>query len=184
MTYATPLTVSQVQTAQAQALSVSNSASTVIGSNKFVFFAAFDGTNNDRSNPALASDTQMTNVGVLEQLVFRGNSSNPNVQTGYYPGPGTPAAQSLAFPDSTGGAGIGQVLPNAQMRATANQAYADFKEKALNWLAADPNRSAADITTAVVGFSRGGPTGKRGLVNAAPVARCPPRLGCRFAGLS
>ncbi len=54
MTYATPLTTAQIQTAQSQAQSIANSATTVIGSNKFVFFAAFDGTNNDRSNPLVA----------------------------------------------------------------------------------------------------------------------------------
>ena len=85
MTYTTQLTAAQVQTAQYQAQSIADSATTVIGSNKFVFFAAFDGTNNDRSNPALAGDTQSTNIGVLEQLVFRGNASNGNVQTGYIP---------------------------------------------------------------------------------------------------
>lgn len=50
MTYATQLTSAQVQPAQSQAQTVANSATTVIGSDRFVFFAAFDGTNNDRSN--------------------------------------------------------------------------------------------------------------------------------------
>ena len=60
MTYSTPLTAAQVQIARSQAQSVASSATSVIGSNKFVFFATFDGTNNDRSNPATAGDSQMT----------------------------------------------------------------------------------------------------------------------------
>ena len=158
MTYPTPLTTTQVQAAQSQAQTVANSTTTVIGSNKFVFFAAFDGSNNDRNNLAIARDTQSTNVGVLEDLVQRGNSSSDNVQTRYYEGVGTPSAQTLVT-GSANGAGIGQVLPTQQMQAIANRAYDDFKEKALNWLAADPSRSAADITTSIVGFSRGAPTG-------------------------
>lgn len=73
MTYATPLTAAQVQAAQTQATAIANSANIAIGSNKFVFFAAFDGTNNDRTNPALAQDTQMTSVGVLGDMFRRGN---------------------------------------------------------------------------------------------------------------
>ena len=158
MTYAVPLPTTQVQAAQSQALTVANSATTVIGSNKFVFFAAFDGTNNDRNNPSLAGDRQMTNVGVLEDLVQRGNSLSANVQTRYYEGVGTSTAQALVT-GGTDGAGAGQFLPTQQMQAIADRAYDDFKEKALNWLAADPSRSAADITTSIVGFSRGAPTG-------------------------
>lgn len=184
MTYETALTAIQVQAAQSQAQSIANSANsanTVIGSNKFVFFAAFDGINNDRSNPASAGDTQVTNVGVLEQLVFRGNPSNGNIQTGYYEGAGTPAAQTLVT-GGTGGAGGGQVLPTQQMQAIANKAYVDFQREARDWLAADPTRSLADITTSIVGFSRGAPTGvifsqliaERGLTAADGTVLIPP----------
>jgi len=158
MTYTTQLTTAQIQAAQAQAQSIANSATTAVSNKTFVFVAAFDGTNNDRTNLTLAGDAQSTSVGVLEQLVFRGNPSNGNVQTGYYAGPGTPAAQSLVT-GSTVGAGIGQVLPRQHMLATANKAYEDFQREARDWLVADPSRSPADITTSVVGFSRGAPTG-------------------------
>jgi hypothetical protein len=158
MTYPTTLNAAQVIAAQSQAQSIASSATNVIGSNKFVFFAAFDGTNNDRSNPALAGDTQSTNVGVLEQMVRFGNASNGNVQSGYYAGPGTPSAQVLVT-GSTTGAGLGQFFPTQQMQAIANQAYIDFQREARDWLAADPTRSPADITTAITGFSRGAPTG-------------------------
>ena len=49
MTYATALTASQIQSAQAQSQNIANSANTVIGGGKFVYFAAFDGTNKERN---------------------------------------------------------------------------------------------------------------------------------------
>ena len=54
MTYTTQMTAAQIQAAQAQAQSIANSATTAVSNKTFVFVAAFDGTNNDRNNPALA----------------------------------------------------------------------------------------------------------------------------------
>jgi hypothetical protein len=57
-----------------------------ITSNKFVFFAAFDGTNNNRANLAVSGSKQDTNVAQLATQVD--NSGNPNVIAKYYQGPG------------------------------------------------------------------------------------------------
>ena len=65
----TTLTDTQLQTAQNQAAQIASSSTETISANKFVFFAAFDGTNNDRSDPKIAGNTQSTNVGQMADQV-------------------------------------------------------------------------------------------------------------------
>lgn len=108
----------------------------------FVFFAAFDGTNNDMND--LAGDAQCTNVGQLWRQFEAVIGAQPNLGGQYYPGLGTrgqPTAETW--------------LPSAvteQVRKTAEQAYGDFKDQATLWLRDHPTGQACAV---IVGFSRG-----------------------------
>lgn len=55
---------------------------------KFVFFAAFDGTNNDKDNLRLSGDPYPTNVANLHKQAEEASPSNGNLQARYYPGVG------------------------------------------------------------------------------------------------
>jgi hypothetical protein len=143
----TPLSASEVQTLRTQTTQIGASSTPTIRPNQFVFFAAFDGTNNIRTNPAIAGDTQTTNVGQMWGQYESGRGSNRNAGGNYYPGPGTPGTRLGSSVLS------GEVTGN--IRETAEKAYRDFSLEAQRWLAADPSRSPSDITTAITGFSRG-----------------------------
>lgn len=127
-----------------------------------MFYAAFDGTNNDRNNLALSRTTQSTAVGLLEQKVREG-SIGENVATKYYPGLGTEgtATGSSALPEAV----------TAQSLATAEQAYGDMALAAGAWSKTNPD---GQVSVMSVSFSRGGATDvafkqivyERGLVTA------------------
>lgn len=78
----------------------SASASALITPDKFVFFACFDGTNNDRENLSTAQDYIKTNVAAIELLAA--SSGNANLESRYYPGPGTAGTLTRLLPKSTG----------------------------------------------------------------------------------
>lgn len=60
------LTQSQVEQAQSQAQAIANSATQTISKNQFVFFAAFDGTNNNANDPSsIPAGERTTNVAQL-----------------------------------------------------------------------------------------------------------------------
>ena len=117
------LSTAEVQAAQSRANQIGGSASQAITPNKFVYFAAFDGTNNIRTNPAYSNDAQSTNVGQIWGQYDAARGSNPNLSGIYFPGPGTP-----------GTAAGSSVLPMSQMQATAQNAYNDFSRQARAWL--------------------------------------------------
>lgn len=143
MPIAGQLTKEQVSQNVSQSLKIRQSADPdAIAKDRFVFFAAFDGTNNDKEN--LSQDSLKTNVAVLSELVDMARTDNRNLDSAYYPGPGTAAAiaGSAALPSAV----------TAEAIATAKKAYDDFSQKAAKWLAANP---AGSVTTAVTSFSRG-----------------------------
>ena len=91
-----------IATAQTQAAAIASAAQVAtIKANQFVFFAAFDGPNN---NVLRSGSLQDTNVAQLETQIKEAStgSNNENVRTGYYPGPGTGDVldPSAAFPTS------------------------------------------------------------------------------------
>lgn len=107
----------------------------------FVYFAAFDGTNNDRDN---ADSIQNTNVVQLFDQVESAAASNPNLRAGYYAGPGTKGTLSKsAWLDTA---------VTQQVIDTAEKARADFALAASAWLKA--HRGGA-VTSVVAAFSRG-----------------------------
>jgi hypothetical protein len=114
------------------------SAAQQLSNDQFAFFAAFDGTNNDRDNAPAGE--QSTNVWQLfQQVAITGNQ-----KTGYYPGPGTSAAlrHSSWLPSA-----VTQQVINA-----AEQAYGEFAEYASAWVKAHPNKP---VSIALNSFSRG-----------------------------
>jgi len=106
----------------------------------FVFFAAFDGTNNDKDD--LAGDAYCTNVGQLWQQY--GADRPDNLQGGYYPGLGTngrPTRETWMSSAVTVG-----------IIESAKKAYIDYARAASSWLAAHPR---ASVSVMLAGFSRG-----------------------------
>jgi len=135
-------TAAQVSAIQAQANAIAASATSAVAPNTFVFFAAFDGTNNIKTNPAFSGDPQSTAVGELsDQVAASSNVPGSNVRAGYYPGVGTPGT---AFGSS--------ISPTKQAIATAQQAYNEFAAAAAAWLQANPGGS---VTSMLTSFSRG-----------------------------
>lgn len=130
----------------------------------FVFFAAFDGTNNDMDD--LAGDPLCTHVGQLWRQ-YQPGLGGPR-QGGYYPGlgrNGRPRRETWLPAAVTGG-----------VIATAEKAYADYATAAAAWRAAHP-RSAVPVVLAA--FSRGAASAamfsqllyQRGLVLPHPSGR-------------
>ena len=113
---------------------------------RFTFFAAFDGTNNDRSNLKLSGDDFTTNIGQLDVQAGQAAENNPNARPKYYPGVGTGGDQ--------GGLSNAAFLPSPAVTAAAEKAYQDFRRAALDHLE-KPGATLADIGAATTGFSRG-----------------------------
>jgi len=140
----TPIQLSQTQ---AVIQSIGDSAQKTVGSNSFVFLAAFDGTNNDATNPSsISPGAQTTNVAQLYSQAS--DASKSNLVAKYYPGPGT--ANSLP-----GSSAIPPVVTQEAIN-TANTAYDNFRFSALNWLEAHPDANPVQaINVAATSFSRG-----------------------------
>jgi len=138
----------------------------------FNFFAAFDGTNNDRNNLALSGDPYPTNIGQLETQAD--SLRSVSFQSKYYPGVGTG--------EDRGGTINAGIAPNAPIQATAENAYEDFRGAAVRYLKENPGSTVEDISASVAGFSRGGATAikfaqlvnERGLVDADGNVLAPP----------
>lgn len=117
------------------------------GTETFIFFAGFDGTNNDRDDLKESETTQPTNIYELVKQVEYAPSydTNQKVVVGYYPGHGT---------DGTGfgSEALPWLVTNEAERA-AQQAFYDFRIQAAKWLIKYPD---GDVTAMVTSFSRGG----------------------------
>jgi len=144
------LSEKQTQIAHAQARAIADSASVgAIDENKFVFFAAFDGTRNDMKDVKLSGNPLDSNVAQLYKQADKVVKANPegNLRAHYYPGHGTNGA--LVASDWL----PAQVTQEAI--DTAQKAYNQFSKQASAWLKEHPN---GEITTAITSFSRGGAT--------------------------
>ena len=144
---ASVLSQQELDTTRISTSTLGTSAQVTIRPGQFVFFAAFDGTNNDRTNIALSGTPQGTNVAQLESQLAAGNAANGDFQSRYYAGPGTG--------DISGGFDARSTNPTPYLTATAKKALTEFAIEAKAWLDADPTRSAGDINAAMTGFSRG-----------------------------
>ncbi len=129
--------------AQDEANAIANSAHNTISDTTFVYFAAFDGTNNDMNDLSVSGNPLSTNVAELSREI----TQTSKVVVGYFPGVGTAGTLpgSSAIPSQV----------TAQMLITAKDAYNDFAARASLWLDSHPE---GDITTALTGFSRGSVT--------------------------
>ena len=137
-----PLTLAEIQTATFLANRIAGAATPTVTSNQFVFFAAFDGTRNDRNNLPLSGVPLSTNAAQLETQIFEANVGNPNVATGYFKGVGTNGVN-----DPTA------AVPTSEVKARAEEAYVEFREAASTWLAANPG---GEVRVMLASFSRGG----------------------------
>ncbi len=139
---------------------------------QFVFFGAFDGTNNDKANLALSGTPQQTNVAQLFEQVDsqrdpHPNPPNPQLKTAYFAGVGTGAERGDFDARSSN--------PTPYIEATAEAAYEVFAREADSWLASPHTPLLDDVTVALTGFSRGCAT-------AVAFARLVNDRGLVFAG--
>src|SRR5258705_12255475 len=120
-----PLQQQVLATAQQQAQAIVDAArpSAVSPSNQFVFFAAFDGTNNDLTTSGHAKNTNVAQLFLQAQAAAQ---AIPNLQANYYPGPGTPGTltKSAWLNDRV----------TKQVIATAEKAHQDFARATSAWL--------------------------------------------------
>ncbi|HEU5047344.1 MAG TPA: hypothetical protein VFT64_05805 [Rickettsiales bacterium] len=168
-----PLSLQQILLAQSQAAAIASAVSNSVGSNTFVFFAAFDGTNNGANPPADGSgDSRTTAIKQLYDQVFPNNISPVgNVGGAYEAGVGVPGSMPFS-------AGWDKTV-TAQSIANAQAAYDKFAQQATQWLASHPSGS---LTSMITGFSRGGAAAaifaemlyENGLVNSAGKILIPP----------
>lgn len=116
----------------------------VIEDGQFVFFAAFDGTNNDMNHHP--NDKYDTNVAQLWSQYVVARSGRANLGGSYYAGVGTDGTltQSAWLP------------PNVTQQAidTAQKAYDEFCVQASDWLRT-PGNAGKPIAAAITSFSRG-----------------------------
>ena len=138
------LDAAEIARVQQQAQQVANSAKGSIGSNTFVFYAGFDGTNNNRDNLSLSRDKQSTAVGLLTQKAEALQDINSNIVARYYAGPGTETSVS--------GSSLLPGAVTAEALRTAENAYKDFRDEALSWLKSNPGGT---VSVMDVSFSRG-----------------------------
>lgn len=140
------LSLQEIAQVREQASAIAASAEGAEGAKtRFVFFAAFDGTRNDRFNVPLSGNPQDTNVAELYDPVERATHDDSNLSTVYYAGPGTTGS----LPES---AWLGAQVTR-QVVATAERAYAEFCQEATTWLNVHPGGS---VTAMMTSFSRGG----------------------------
>ncbi|RTL37458.1 MAG: hypothetical protein EKK53_21035 [Burkholderiales bacterium] len=141
---------------------------------KFVFYAAMDGTNNDKDNLNLSGSSLQTNVANLYNQAKAAEENNPNIVARYYPGIGTGG--------QTGNILNAGLFPTGPAVATAEKAYADFRKEALDYLDTHPSATPSDIVLSIATFSRGNASGvdlawlvnDRGLVAADGTVIAPP----------
>ena len=118
---------------------------------RFNFFAAFDGTRNDKDNLKRSGDPYPTNVGRLFDQAERRKSAT--FAPKYYPGVGTGGDQ--------GELGRAAFWPTPAIDAAAEKAYGDFVEASRRYLNSHPGATPADLSASVTGFSRGCATAVR-----------------------
>lgn len=105
-----------------------------------LYVAAFDGTGNDRANPRLGPKT---NVALIHEQLLMAAPGNPQIRSGYVPGPGTSGGKLSRAWDA---------LTGRSYDARLEEMYLLFCVQAKKWLDENPD---ARISLANVGFSRG-----------------------------
>jgi len=106
------------------------------GAGRFVFFAAFDGTNNDRNNLKLSGSDHQTNVANLYDQA-KANEGD-TFKAGYYAGVGTGG--------DNGNLINAAFLPTDAVNHGAEQALFDFADQARQYLQANPDANRNDGT--------------------------------------
>lgn len=138
-----PIQIEQIQASNQEACAGITVPVAITDQTSFVFFGAFDGTNNDKDN--VPRGELCTNVAQLWKQYVAGQAAAENVGRlggGYYKGPGSPGtlSESSWLP----------VRVKEQVIETADEAYHDFCRQASAF--GDWSRVAVVITS----FSRGG----------------------------
>lgn len=140
----------QTARALAQAQAIAETAETgAIKKEQFVFFAAFDGTRNDKGDVELSGNPEDTNVAELYKQAKLSAQADlkGNLRTGYYSGHGTEG--TVRFSEAL------PIQVTKEALRTAEIAYDEFAHEASKWLKRHPG---GDVTTAITSFSRGGGT--------------------------
>lgn len=154
-----PAQIDQVRAYNQQSCDAIAVAPSILDGNVFIFFAAFDGTNNDKD--AVPRGELCTNVAQLWDQYQRKNQAAPMCGGNYYKGPGSPGtlSQSSWLPDRV----------KQQVIMTADDAYHDL----CNQVSVVSNLTG--VAVVLTSFSRGGASAaifsqmlyERGLLNPA-----------------
>ncbi|AUH53153.1 hypothetical protein CXB49_21340 [Chromobacterium sp. ATCC 53434] len=136
------LSADELRQARSRAETIARAAQPAVTAGQFVYFAAFDGTANDKDH--LSRGMQSTNAAQLYRQAAAAAAGNPALAAAYFPGPGTgPTLPGSSF------------LPpavTAEAVRTAKLAYDDFQRKAVAWL---QNHPGGSVAVAAAAFSRG-----------------------------
>jgi hypothetical protein len=150
MTMKVPLSAQQIQDLREHNQSqipviVGAAKANIIADGQFVFFAAFDGTNNDMNHHP--NDKYDTNVAQLWSQYVVARSKRANLGGGYYAGVGTDGTLTHSE----------WLPPNVTQQAivTAQKAYDEFCVQASDWLRMSGN-AGKPVAVAITSFSRGG----------------------------
>jgi hypothetical protein len=138
------LTSAGVERARQEGGAIVSSAKQASHSNRFAYFAAFDGTNNDKNDVRLSGNPQDTNVAQLFNQAEIASKANQDLRASYYPGPGTSGSRA-------GSTWFGPEV-TAQVVDTSQRAYVQFCAEASKWLEKHPGGS---VTAMITSFSRG-----------------------------
>ena len=144
--YLTPTQIAQTQANQAAM--AATGLSLPPPARPFVFFAAFDGTNNDKNNLPLSGSPYQTNVANLYDQAKVNETGN--FVPRYYAGVGAGG--------KNGGLMQAAFSPTKAVHFAAESALADFAKAASDYLRDNPNATYADLSATAVGFSRGAVT--------------------------
>lgn len=111
---------------------------------QFQFFAAFDGTWNERGNLELSGNIGDTGVSILEDLIK--NNDNKNFASHYQKGVGSNGLISKYIG--------GSIMPTSEVSRQAAESYQALIKQSNDWAEQTTEKIEIGITT--MGFSRGG----------------------------
>lgn len=154
---ATPITghlsAVEVATLQETQAAMAKLGGSVSPAPKFVYLAAFDGTNNNYS-ATLSGDPYPTNIVNLFDQADLAGKTNPGLRTRYFEGVGTGGQNGNIINAA--------INPTGPVHFAAESALKDFAKQAAEYLETNkhvtPAPTYADLSASAVGFSRGAGT--------------------------
>jgi Uncharacterized alpha/beta hydrolase domain (DUF2235) len=143
------LSAAEVATQQETQVAMAKLGGSTSPAPKFVFFGAFDGTNNNYEG-SLSGDPYPTNIVNLFDQAKLAAEGSESFKTKYYPGVGTGGQNGNIIHAA--------INPTGPVHFAAESALNDFATQAQKYLKDNPTSTYADLSASAVGFSRGAGT--------------------------